>query len=201
VSRACRGTPRSCGHRINLPFLISVIGLQFLDQAFGGLGNVRGEAGRGEVETENYAHRGVPYSQSRVPAQEEYHHAEQQRQRYRYRQSITPFSTREAAVVFVSPIQSGIRCGSDAAAVRFQAGSRTVAVRFATTGRPSRPLVVAECAVRLAARPPGTRDAFHASRPAVPRQCAAGAPDAGPASCESVLHDLITSPLLLMLCR
>jgi site-specific DNA recombinase len=49
-------------------------------RAFGEPGNVRGEAGRGEVETENYAHRGVPYSQSRVPAKQERGHAEQQRQ-------------------------------------------------------------------------------------------------------------------------
>lgn len=70
---------------------LSAVRLQVPDQAFGELGNVRGEAGRGEAETENYAHRGVPYFQSRIPAKQEHHYAGQQCQRYRYRQMITSF--------------------------------------------------------------------------------------------------------------
>jgi hypothetical protein len=191
VSRACRGTPRIAD--MGSSFLPS--GLQVPDQAFGELGNVRGEAGRGEVETENYAHRGVPYSQSRVPAKQEYRHAKQQRQRYRYRQSITPFPSREAADVFRASysIRKPLRfqCGTSAAPVRFQCGCSAVRPR----------LVVGERAVRLAARPAGTRHAFHASRPAVPRQRTARAPDAGPATAKTVSHELTTSPLLLVLSR
>ena len=40
--------------------------LQVPEQALGELGYVRGEAGRGEVEAENHADRGVPYFQARV---------------------------------------------------------------------------------------------------------------------------------------
>ena len=138
MSRAYRGTPRNCGHGIScLSFCRP--GLKVPDQDFGELRDIRGEAGRGEIETENYAHRGVPYFQSRVPAKQECHDAEQQRQRYRYRQLITPFPWRAAVDVCVPPIQSGIRCGSNAGAVRFRCGCRPVAVRFATVGRPSRP--------------------------------------------------------------
>ena len=129
MSRACRGTPRNCGHRINLPsFPLS--GLQVPDQAFGELGNVRGEAGRGEVETENYAHRGVPYSQSRVPAKQEYHHAEKQRQRYRYRQLITPSQWRSPADVFRASYSTReplrFQCGTSAVPVRLHCGCSAV---------------------------------------------------------------------------
>ena len=65
--------------------------LQVPEQALGELGYVRGEAGRGEVEAENYADRGVPYFQARVFAQQEYRRAEQQRCRQCDRQLITSF--------------------------------------------------------------------------------------------------------------
>jgi hypothetical protein len=55
--------------------------LEQAEQAFGELGYLRSEAGRGKVETENYAGRGVPHFQARVLAQQEYHYAKQQRYR------------------------------------------------------------------------------------------------------------------------
>ena len=55
--------------------------------------------------------------------------------------------------------------------------------------------------MRLAARPAGTRRAFHASRPAIPCQRAACTLDAGSATVKTVSHELTTSPLLLVLSR
>jgi hypothetical protein len=92
------------------------------------------------------------------------------------------------------------QCGGSAVPVRFQAGSGPVPVRWSAGCAVFRS-VAGKRAVRLAARPPGTRGAFHASRPAVPRQCAARAPHAGPAPCQSFSHELTTSLLLLMLSR
>src|SRR6185437_7424588 len=97
--------------------------LQVPDEVLGELGNVRGEARRGEAEAEDNARRGVPYSQFRVLAEQEYHGPGQQRQRYRYRQLITPFHRSAAMMscgcdVFMSPIQPRTRCGSKAETVR-----------------------------------------------------------------------------------
>jgi hypothetical protein len=51
----------------------------FAEQVAGELGYVRREAGRGEIETEHHAHRGVPYFQACVFTEQEYRHAEQRR--------------------------------------------------------------------------------------------------------------------------
>jgi hypothetical protein len=47
-----------------LIFLFLPFRLQVAEQVFGELGYVRGEAGRGEVESEGYAYRGMPCFQS-----------------------------------------------------------------------------------------------------------------------------------------
>jgi hypothetical protein len=72
---------------------------------------------------------------------------------------------------------------------------------IASSGAVRPRLVVGKRGVRLSARPAGTPDAFRALRPAVPCQCAARAPDAGPATAKTVSHELTTSPLLLVLSR
>jgi hypothetical protein len=129
VSRALRGTRLNCGHEISFPS----VRLEVPDDAFGELGNVRSEARGGEVKTEDYARRGVPYPQTRVLAQQEYHDPEQQRQGYRYRQSITPFPCRAAPGYFRASY-------STREPLRFQGGNDAVPVRFATAGRPFYPL-------------------------------------------------------------
>lgn len=98
----------------DLPFLpFHLSGLKVPDHAFGELGNVRGEAGRGEVETENYAHRGVPYPQSRIPAQNEYRYCQDQRDGNRYRQMITSFQLLVLLLRGVSlPGTRGAPCGA-----------------------------------------------------------------------------------------
>lgn len=66
--------------------------LVLAEQDFGELGNVRREVGQGEADTEaeNYAGRGVPYFQFRVPAKQEHYYGEK-REGYRGSQVITPF--------------------------------------------------------------------------------------------------------------
>jgi hypothetical protein len=90
VPRAVSGT----GHVTdmvmrNLSFLPSPSGLEKAEQALRELFDVWREAGRGEVESKDYANSRVPEFQARVPAQHEYRHAEQQRHRQCHRQSIT----------------------------------------------------------------------------------------------------------------
>jgi hypothetical protein len=83
-----RGTHGYRRHVLSFP---PRYGSEVLDDGLGELGNVRREAGRGEIESQDYADRGVPYFQARVFAQQEYHRAAQQRHGNGYRQSITPF--------------------------------------------------------------------------------------------------------------
>ena len=56
------------------------------EQACRDVRDIRREAGRREIEPEYDAHRGVQYSQARIPAQDEYRCAQCQRCRERYRQ-------------------------------------------------------------------------------------------------------------------
>ena len=65
--------------------------LEETEQALRDVRDVWRETGRGEIEPEDHAHRGVQYFQAGIPAQDEYRRAQCQRCRERYRQLITSF--------------------------------------------------------------------------------------------------------------
>ena len=93
---------------------LSVLLLEQPEQAGQDARDVRREAGGREVETEDGAHRGVQYPQSRIPAQDIYARAHQQRRRERYGQVPSPPFTaryRNLVRVFIRCRSCGASCG------------------------------------------------------------------------------------------
>src|SRR5579872_4888930 len=72
--------------------------LERADKATGQIADLRCEAGRREVESQQNADDGVPEAQSRVPAQQDDHPGQDESYRQGHTQLITPF--RSCAMVY-----------------------------------------------------------------------------------------------------
>jgi hypothetical protein len=88
------------------------------EQACRYLADVRREAGRCEVESQDYADSRVPYPQARVPAQQENHHAQGENYRQGYRQPITSLRLNPCAPVFAIRCGRAMTCGASSGTAR-----------------------------------------------------------------------------------
>src|SRR5208337_171356 len=115
----CAGHVAACVHWfpafLFLLFLCCL--LEQAEQARHDVRDIRRKAGRREVEPEYDAHRSVPYPHARVPDQDEYCRAHQQRCRDRYRQShhLLSLLITEAVTCLLSGAEAAVRLAAQPA--------------------------------------------------------------------------------------